>query len=52
VVGDLASFMVSNKYSKKDVLERASEINFPKSIVEFLQGYLGQPVGGTRHVQA
>jgi len=46
VVGDLASFMVSNKFSKEEVLRRAGEINFPKSVIEFLQGYLGQPVGG------
>jgi len=46
VVGDLAQFMVQNKLSGADVLERADELSFPLSVVEFLQGYLGEPHGG------
>ncbi|KIM74670.1 hypothetical protein PILCRDRAFT_800751 [Piloderma croceum F 1598] len=46
VVGDFAQWMTSNKLSKKDVIERAPELDFPTSVVEFFQGYLGQPVGG------
>ncbi|KAG8693483.1 pyruvate carboxylase [Ceratobasidium sp. 395] len=46
VVGDFAQFMVSNNLSKKDVVERAQTLDFPSSVVEFFQGYLGQPVGG------
>merc|ERR1719510_403822 len=46
IVGDLAQFMVQNKLSKKDVLARASELSFPASVLEFLQGHIGQPVGG------
>ena len=46
VVGDLAQFMVSNQLSKQDVLERADKLDFPNSVIEFFQGYLGQPVGG------
>ncbi|GAN10441.1 pyruvate carboxylase [Mucor ambiguus] len=46
VVGDLAQFMVSNGLSGKDVEERASSLSFPTSVVEFFQGYLGQPYGG------
>jgi pyruvate carboxylase len=38
--------MVSNKLSKQDVLERADQLDFPSSVVEFFQGYLGQPTGG------
>ena len=38
--------MTSNKLSKEDVLNRAEELDFPSSVVEFFQGYLGQPVGG------
>lgn len=38
--------MVSNGLSKKDVVERAQTLDFPSSVVEFFQGYLGQPVGG------
>lgn len=46
VVGDLAQFMVQNKLSAKDVEDRAEELSFPKSVVEFLQGSIGQPHGG------
>lgn len=46
VVGDFAQWMTSNKLSSKDVLERAETLDFPSSVVEFFQGYLGQPVGG------
>ncbi|PCH44413.1 pyruvate carboxylase [Wolfiporia cocos MD-104 SS10] len=46
VVGDFAQWMVSNGFSKKDVLDRAEQLDFPSSVVEFFQGYLGQPVGG------
>ncbi|KRT84744.1 hypothetical protein AMK59_2091 [Oryctes borbonicus] len=46
VVGDLAQFMVQNKLTAKDVQERAEELSFPKSVVEFLQGSIGQPYGG------
>jgi len=46
VVGDLAQFMVANKLGGKDVVTNASTLNFPTSVVEFLHGQLGQPVGG------
>ncbi|KAJ1727938.1 pyruvate carboxylase [Coemansia biformis] len=46
VVGDMAQFMVSNHLSGDAVVERAATLSFPKSVVEFFQGYLGQPVGG------
>lgn len=38
--------MTSNSLSKEQVLERAEQLDFPSSVVEFFQGYLGQPVGG------
>lgn len=46
VVGDLAQFMVQNKLDERDVLAKAEELDFPSSVVEFMQGYLGQPHGG------
>ena len=46
VVGDLAQFMVQNHLSKEMVLEKASELSFPNSVVEYLQGQIGQPHGG------
>ncbi|KAG9312900.1 pyruvate carboxylase [Chiua virens] len=46
VVGDFAQWMTSNNFTKEDVLARADQLDFPSSVVEFFQGYLGQPVGG------
>jgi pyruvate carboxylase len=46
VVGDFAQWMTSNSFTKEHVLEHAAELDFPSSVVEFFQGYLGQPVGG------
>lgn len=46
VVGDMAQFMVQNKLSEEQVLEKASELSFPSSVVEYFQGYLGEPPGG------
>ncbi|KAJ7224521.1 pyruvate carboxylase, partial [Mycena pura] len=46
VVGDFAQWMTSNSFSKEHVIERAEHLDFPSSVVEFFQGYLGQPVGG------
>ncbi|XP_022650957.1 pyruvate carboxylase, mitochondrial-like [Varroa destructor] len=46
VVGDLAQFMVQNRLKPQDILDRAEELSFPTSVVEFMQGYIGQPHGG------
>ncbi|KAL4264943.1 Pyruvate carboxylase [Pleurotus pulmonarius] len=46
VVGDFAQWMTSNSLTADQVLERAESLDFPSSVVEFFQGYLGQPVGG------
>lgn len=46
MVGDLAQFMVQNNLSAEDVSERAEDLSFPKSVIEFMQGYLGEPYGG------
>ena len=46
VVGDLAQFMVQNKLEGSDVLARAEELDFPQSVLDFMQGNLGQPYGG------
>lgn len=46
VVGDFAQFMVQNNLKSEDVLAKAEELSFPKSVVEFLQGYIGEPYGG------
>uniref|UniRef100_A0A8B9K170 pyruvate carboxylase n=1 Tax=Astyanax mexicanus TaxID=7994 RepID=A0A8B9K170_ASTMX len=46
IVGDLAQFMVQNSLSRAEVEERADELSFPLSVVEFLQGHVGIPHGG------
>eukprot|EP00755_Sulcionema_specki_P003439 Sspe_Gene.27676::Locus_12040_Transcript_1_1_Confidence_1.000_Length_3661::g.27676::m.27676/K01958/PC, pyc; pyruvate carboxylase len=46
VVGDLAQFMVRNKLDEKSVVEKADTLNFPSSVVEYLQGLIGEPTGG------
>ncbi|XP_075977101.1 pyruvate carboxylase isoform X2 [Anticarsia gemmatalis] len=46
VVGDLAQFMVQNKLTADDIRERAEDLSFPKSVVEYLQGAIGIPYGG------
>ncbi|KAK1797148.1 hypothetical protein P4O66_008538 [Electrophorus voltai] len=46
IVGDLAQFMVQNTLSRAEVEERADELSFPLSVVEFLQGHIGIPHGG------
>lgn len=46
VVGDLANFMVQNHLTAKEVEEKAEELSFPSSVVEFMQGYIGEPHGG------
>lgn len=46
VCGDLAQFMVANKLDGKTVEERADKLDFPDSVVQYFQGYLGAPPGG------
>jgi pyruvate carboxylase len=46
VVGDMALFMVQNDLTESDVLERGEKIDFPDSVIELFEGYLGQPYGG------
>src|SRR5947207_9038284 len=46
VVGDMALFMVTNGLSAMDVLDPTRKLNFPRSVVEMMQGQLGFPEGG------
>uniref|UniRef100_A0A2A4K9L4 Pyruvate carboxylase n=1 Tax=Heliothis virescens TaxID=7102 RepID=A0A2A4K9L4_HELVI len=46
VVGDFAQFMVQNKLTAADVKAKAEELSFPKSVIEYLQGAIGIPLGG------
>ncbi len=46
VVGDMALYMVQNDLTEEDVLSKGASLDFPNSVVELFEGYLGQPVGG------
>ncbi|MFC7685543.1 pyruvate carboxylase [Ureibacillus sp. GCM10028918] len=46
VVGDMALFMVQNDLNEENIFERGLTIDFPDSVVELFQGYLGQIPGG------
>jgi pyruvate carboxylase len=46
VVGDLALFMVTNNLTADDLLHPKAPLGFPRSVVEMLQGMLGEPEGG------
>lgn len=46
VVGDMVLYMVQNNLTEQDIFERGETLNFPDSVVEFFEGYLGQPHGG------
>ena len=46
VVGDLALFMVTNGLTAEDIMAARTPLHFPQSVVEMMQGMLGQPEGG------
>lgn len=46
VVGDMALYMVQNDLTEEDVLQKGMSLDFPDSVVELFEGYLGQPYGG------
>ncbi|MBM7553301.1 pyruvate carboxylase [Thalassobacillus pellis] len=46
IVGDMALYMVQNDLNEDDIYEKGETLDFPDSVVEFFQGYLGQPYGG------
>ncbi len=46
VVGDMALFMVQNNLDEKSVIEKGETLDFPDSVIELFEGYLGQTPGG------
>ncbi|CAC5366019.1 PC [Mytilus coruscus] len=46
VVGDMAQFMVQNKLNTIQVEDRAEDLSLPVSVIEYFQGFLGEPPGG------
>lgn len=46
VVGDLTLFLMANNLTAEEALDPKRDIAFPESVVEFVEGRLGQPPGG------
>ncbi|XGW03860.1 hypothetical protein V3C99_015200 [Haemonchus contortus] len=46
IVGDLAQFMVQNNLTRETLVDRADDLSFPKSIIDYMQGNIGQPPYG------
>jgi len=46
VTGDLAQFIVANNLTEHEVIDKAEELSFPNSVIEYFQGYLGIPPFG------
>jgi pyruvate carboxylase len=46
VVGDMAIWMVKQGLDARAVLEKAPELTFPASVIDYMRGGLGQPPGG------
>ncbi|WP_068556203.1 pyruvate carboxylase [Thermotalea metallivorans] len=46
VVGDLAIFMVQNELTPENICEKAKDMAFPDSVVDYFKGLMGQPMGG------
>lgn len=46
VIGDMALFMVQNGLTEDAIYEHGESIDFPDSVIEFAQGYIGQPYQG------
>ncbi len=46
VVGDLAIFMFKNGLTKDNILDKGRTLSYPDSVIEYFQGYIGQPEGG------
>ncbi|MBT2613907.1 hypothetical protein J7I96_00375 [Bacillus sp. ISL-78] len=42
----MALYMVQNHLSEEDIFERGETLDFPDSVVELFEGYLGQPHDG------
>lgn len=46
VVGDTAIFMIQNDMTPENILEKGKNVDFPDSLVSFMEGMIGQPLGG------
>src|SRR6185436_14559016 len=46
VVGDMTIFMVTNGLTSEEIMNATGPLSFPRSVVEMMQGMLGEPDGG------
>lgn len=46
MVGDLAIFMVQNRLTPENIVERGEALTFPDSVVSYFKGMMGQPAWG------
>jgi pyruvate carboxylase len=46
VVGDMALLMITSGLTKEQVLDPATDVAFPESVVQLFRGDIGQPYGG------
>lgn len=46
IAGDLAQFLVANKISSKEFIEKVDKLDLPSSVIEYFEGRLGTPPGG------
>jgi pyruvate carboxylase len=46
VTGDLAQFIVANNLTEQEIMDKAEDLSFPKSVIEYFQGFLGIPPFG------
>jgi pyruvate carboxylase len=45
-VGDMAIFLVQNNLKPDDVIKKSDQITFPESVIDMMEGHLGQTLGG------
>lgn len=46
VVGDMAIFMVQNDLTPDNIYDKAKDMAFPDSVMDYFRGMIGQPIGG------
>ncbi|HEX9666321.1 MAG TPA: biotin/lipoyl-containing protein, partial [Thermodesulfobacteriota bacterium] len=45
-VGDMALFLIQNNLKRDDVINKADQIAFPETVIDMMEGHLGQTLGG------
>ena len=45
-VGDMALFLIQNNLKLDDLINKADQITFPETVIDMMEGHLGQTLGG------